>query len=385
MTEPSPNPAEGPPEWPPRHSSHRRFGRHHRPSWWPENEPWPPERGRSRHSPLFRRFGCFFASFIILLCGFLFIAPVLIGYLLGQVNFSHLSAGIPYLLGLAVFILALVFALGYGLRRLFTPLDELLNAADRVAEGDYSVHVSERGPQEMRSLARAFNNMASRLHLADEQRRNLLADVTHELHTPLTVIQGNLEGMLDGVYPADEANLRSLLDESVTLSKLVEDLRTLALAESGALKLKKEPADLGILIRDTAAAFQSQADSAGVVLSIETTNDLPWLELDPGRIRQVLNNLLANALRYTPSGGVVSIDYTQGDGRASVEVRDTGPGIPEEELAHIFERFYKSTDSGGMGLGLAIAKHLVEAHGGTLTAASKMGLGTTMLISLPAK
>jgi signal transduction histidine kinase len=385
MTEPSSNPTEQQPEWPPRHSSHRRFGRHHRPSWWPENEPWPPERDRSRHSPLFRRFGCFFAFLIMLLCGFLFVAPVLIGFLLGQADFSHLSTGIPYLVAFGVFILALVFAGGYGLRRIFTPLDELLNAADRVAEGDYSVHVRERGPREMRSLARAFNNMASRLHLADEQRRNLLADVTHELHTPLTVIQGNLEGMLDGVYPADEANLRSLLDESVMLSKLVEDLRTLALAESGALKLKKEPTDLGMLIRDASAAFQSQADSTGVTLVVEAAHDLPWLELDPGRIRQVLNNLFANALRYTPPGGVVSIHYTQDDGLALIEVNDTGPGIPEEELAHIFERFYKSTDSGGMGLGLAIAKHLVEAHGGALTASSKLGIGTTMLVSLPAK
>jgi signal transduction histidine kinase len=218
--------------------------------------------------------------------------------------------------------------------------------------------------------------------VADEQRRNLLADVTHELHTPLTVIQGNLEGMLDGVYPSDEANLRSLLDETVMLSRLVEDLRTLALAESGALKLKNEPTDLRMLIRDSVAAFQAQADSAGVALTVEAGEDLPWLELDPGRIRQVLNNLLANALRYTPSGGVVSIHYTQDDRQALIEVHDTGPGIPPDELGHIFERFYKSTDSGGMGLGLAIAKHLVEAHGGTLTARSTPGQGTSMLISL---
>jgi signal transduction histidine kinase len=380
MTNPTEQPSETPPEWASSHHSRRYFKQ--RPSWWPENEPWPPQRGRSRHHRFPRRFGCFFAFAMLSLCGFLFIAPILFGFLLGQVDLSHLSARVPYIVGLAVFILAVVFAVGYGLRRIFTPLDNLLNAADRVAEGDYSVHVEERGPREVRSLARAFNNMAARLLVADEQRRNLLADVTHELHTPLTVIQGNLEGMLDGVYPSDEANLHSLLDETVMLSRLVEDLRTLALAESGALKLKNEPTDLRMLIRDSVAAFQAQADSAGVALTVEAGEDLPWLELDPGRIRQVLNNLLANALRYTPSGGVVSIHYTQDDRQALIEVRDTGPGIPPDELGHIFERFYKSTDSGGMGLGLAIAKHLVEAHGGTLTARSTPGQGTSMLISL---
>jgi two-component system sensor histidine kinase BaeS len=381
MKDPADNSPETPPEWNSRHYSRRFFKQ--RPSWWPENEPWPPQRGRSRHHRFSRRLGCVFAFLSLLLCGFFFVSPVLIGFLLGQVDFSHLSARVPYLIGLAVFILAVVFAAGYGLRRIFTPLDDLLYAADRVAEGDYNVHVRERGPSEVRSLARAFNNMAFRLHLTDEQRRNLLADVTHELHTPLTVIQGNLEGMLDGVYPADEANLRSLLDETTMLSRLVEDLRTLALAESGALKLKKESVDLNMLIRDTTAAFQSQADSAGVALTIEAADDLPWLDLDPGRIRQVLSNLLRNALRYTPSGGTVAVRYSHSDGHALIEVSDTGSGIPEEELTHIFERFYKSTDSGGMGLGLAIAKHLVEAHGGTLTAKSAPGKGTTMLISLP--
>jgi two-component system sensor histidine kinase BaeS len=390
MTDSSPNPSEPSPEWTPRHSSRRYFSRRPRPTWWPENEPWPPGKNRRRHSPFFLRLGCgvVFVSLLVFgLCLFIS-ALVFIARVLGQASpsLTDLPLGIPVLVGLTVLILAVVLVGGYGMRRILTPLDDLLDAADHVAEGDYSVHVNEqRGPQEVRSLVRAFNNMASRLHLSDEQRRNLLADVTHELHTPLTVIQGNLEGMLDGVYPTDEANLRSLLDETVMLSRLVEDLRTFALAESGALKLKKEPTDLRMLIRDTVAAFQSQADSAAVALTVEAAEDLPWLELDPGRIRQVLSNLLGNALRYTPSGGVVSILYTQDERRALIEVRDTGPGIPEEELAHIFERFFKSTDSGGMGLGLAIAKHLVEAHGGTLTATSKLGLGTAMRVALPKK
>jgi len=269
------------------------------------------------------------------------------------------------------------------MRRLVVPLNDLLNAAERVGQGDYSVRVAEKGPRELRSLARAFNTMTSRLHITDEQRRELLADVTHELRTPLTVVQGNLEGMLDGVYPADEANLRSLLEETNILARLVEDLRTLALAESGTLKLKKEPTDLSMLIRDTLAAFQSQADSVGVSLTVETADDLPWVDLDPGRIRQVLSNLVANALRYTPSGSEIHVRYRQADKQALMDVQDSGPGIPPDELPYVFERFHKSTDSGGMGLGLAIARHLVEAHGGTITAESTPGHGTTMRITLP--
>jgi signal transduction histidine kinase len=235
----------------------------------------------------------------------------------------------------------------------------------------------------VRSLARAFNNMASRLHDTDEKRRNLLADVTHELRTPLTVIRGNLEGILDGVYPADETTLRSLLDETNLLSRLVDDLRTLALAESGALQLRREACDISALAGETLAAFQSQAQTAGVELVLEAARDLPWLEVDSGRMRQVLSNLVSNALRYTPASGRVIVKCFVGEGGLVLEVKDDGPGIPVSDLPHIFERFYKSTDSGGMGLGLAIARYLVIAHGGSIEAQSAPGQGTTIHISLP--
>jgi two-component system sensor histidine kinase BaeS len=289
---------------------------------------------------------------------------------------------VPSVVFIIPFVIMLLVMGAMVLRRLVLPLDDLLKAADKVGQGDYSARVREKGSREMRSLARAFNDMASRLTIINEQRRELLADVTHELRTPLTVVQGNLEGMLDGIYTPDEANLRSLLEETNILSRLVEDLRTLALAESGAIQLKKEPVDLSMLIKDTLVAFKTQADTAGVALTFETADKLPWLNLDPGRIRQVLSNLVANALRYTPQGGTISIHYWQADGKATVEVQDTGPGIPPDELPHIFERFYKSTDSGGMGLGLAIAKHLVEAHAGLIIAESARGYGTTMRIVL---
>ena len=355
-----------------------------RPHWWPETESWPPHM-RSSRPRFFRRMGCLFVLFnlisLLILAGIIAMVARRAG--LDHFPFNFGQWLVPFGVGVFLFVMLVIGLGGMSLRRLVIPLDDLLKAADRVGQGDYSVRVQEKGPRELRSLARAFNNMASRLNITDEQRRQLLADVTHELRNPLTVVQGNLEGMLDGDYPADEANLRSLLEETNILARLVEDLRTLALAESGSLQLRKEAIDLSMLIRDTLAAFKAQAGAAGVSLIVETSDDLPWLDLDPGRIRQVLSNLVANALRYTPAGGVIRVRYRQDENQALLEVQDTGPGILADELPHVFERFYKSTDSGGMGLGLAIARHLVEAHGGTITAESVPGAGTTMRITIP--
>ena len=182
---------------------------------------------------------------------------ILVARGLGLVKFQF--DPLQFLIPIGVFILPVVILLlvlgGVVLRRLVVPMDDLLKAADRVGQGDYSVRVQEKGPREVRSLTRAFNNMASRLNINNEQRRELLADVTHELRTPLTVVQGNLEGMLDGLYPLDEPNLRSLLEETNILSRLMEDLRTLALAESGAIQLKKESVDLSMLVKETLAVF----------------------------------------------------------------------------------------------------------------------------------
>jgi len=274
------------------------------------------------------------------------------------------------------------------LRHISAPLGDLLEAAGRIADGDYSPRVAERGPSEVRALARAFNGMAARLQLTEEQRRDLMADITHELRTPLTVIQGNLEGFLDGVYSPDETRLKSLLEETQILARLVEDLRTLALAESGALQLKKEPTDLALLIGETISAFRTQADAAGIRIDFQTGADALVLNLDPERIRQVLSNLIANALRYTPRAGAINVRYgrikSDGGKYAEVTVEDNGVGIASDVLPHIFNRFYKSRDSSGTGLGLPIARHLVEAHGGSITAESQPGRGTTMRIRLPA-
>ncbi len=356
----------------------------HRPPWWPENEPWPPVKGRLRRNPFFRRLGCAFA-FLNVFGLVLFVGAIVwLAGLFGQIRLPSAwqSWLLPVGVGLLIFVAILLVAGVFGLRRVFNPLDDLLEAATRVAQGDYAVRVPERGSAEVRSLSRAFNNMASRLDLADEKRRNLLADVTHELRTPLTVLQGNLEGMLDGIYPADETNLRSLLNETDILARLIEDLRLVALAESGALQLKKEPTDLVMLVRDTVNAFQPQAEAAGVKIMLVTPASTPQLlELDPGRIRQVLLNLMSNALRYSPSAGKIGVTCLMQAGIVVIEISDEGPGIPSGDLPHIFERYYKSADSSGMGLGLAIARHLVVAHGGKIEATSAEGRGTIIRIS----
>ncbi len=355
------------------------------PPWWPENEPWPPSG-----APWRRMKGRFFLrvtawlTFMFLISVF---ACTLTLYLV-----AGLSENLNLSLESALFGLALVLGLGLlflvtaarGWRRLATPFGQLLDAAGRVAEGDYSVRVSEGGAREVRALAAAFNSMTARLQTQDEQRRNLLADISHELRTPLTVIQANLEGLIDDIYPRDDAHLELILEETQVLSRLMEDLRTLALAESGALKLRKEPTDLAALVTETTAGFRPQAESAGVRLSVAAQAQSAPLNVDPARIREVLANLISNALAYTPVGGEIRVAYTEDENRhATLSVSDTGSGISAEDLPHIFDRFYRTKESPGSGLGLAIAKKLVEAHNGEIEVHSRIGQGTTVQVHLP--
>jgi len=280
-------------------------------------------------------------------------------------------------------VLFLIAFTGRALRRLTAPIGDVIDAVGRVADGDLSAQVRERGPREARALARAFNAMTSRLRASEDQRRRLLADVSHELRTPLSVVQGNLEALVDGVHPADEEHLRAILDETKVLSRLVEDLRTLSLAESGALALHREPTDLGALAKETIASFEPQAEQAGIALDAAAQAGLPLANTDPVRAREILANLVANALRYTPRGGRVRVDASAEDGKVALVVSDTGAGIPPDALGRIFDRFYKSAESRGAGLGLAIAKQLVEAHGGTIAATSVVGRGTQIRFTLP--
>lgn len=270
------------------------------------------------------------------------------------------------------------------LRRVGLPFGDVVDAADRVAAGDYGVRIAERGPRFLRVVARAFNGMAGRLQQQDRQRRDLLADIAHELRTPLAVLQGRLEGVVDGVYPRTEASFAELLQETRTLSRLVEDLGTLAHAERGVLGLRKEPTDVGALLHDAVRALEPDWRARRTNVAVEVAGDLPLVDLDPIRIREVIVNLVTNAIHHSPGGGSVVVSAGVMQETLVIDVRDRGPGIPPERLAGIFDRFQKGPRSRGSGLGLTIARSLAEAHEGTLTAESGVDEGTTFTLRLPA-
>jgi two-component system sensor histidine kinase BaeS len=358
--------------------SHPHRGRR-RPPWWPANEPWPPTDPPWRRVALIRR-----AAFaVVLLLGLLVAAAMLAAWLavLGLRQLGLGGAAVPLVLAGAV--VAAISLLSLALRRVARPMDAWLTAAAKVEAGDFTARLPLRGPHDLRRLARAFNAMTERLQADEARRRSLMADITHELRTPLTVIQGQVEGILDGVYPADQDHLLPVLDEARVLSRLIDDLRTLSLVEAGALKLQREPTDLGVLVGETVAAFRGQAESAHVSLGAVIEPGLPLVDVDPVRVREVIGNLLANAIRYTPGGGAVSVSCGSDTESVLVTVRDTGSGIAPEALPSIFARFYRSSDSRGSGLGLAIAKDLVEAHGGRIAASSELEKGTTVSFWLP--
>ena len=225
--------------------------------------------------------------------------------------------------------------------------------------------------------------MAARLEASDAQRRRLLADVAHELRTPLAVVRGNVEGMLDGLYAPDPARLDTILEETRVMARLLDDLQTLSTAEAGALRLDREPTDVAATAAEVAAAFAPRAAAGGVALRRRPPTGCRARSSTASAIRQVLENLVANALRHTPAGGTVAIGVARAATRIEVAVTDTGSGIPPEQLPTVFDRYARSADSGGSGLGLAIARSLVEAHGGTIAAEAAPGGGTTIRLRLP--
>ena len=299
--------------------------RHGPPPWsWRDQ---PPFGGRRRPPHFVRRMGCAFAALIVLAA-------------IGASTLVSLLGRSPHrVLPISALALVLILVLAAAFRRALRPVVSAFAEQNRL-------------------------------------RRQLMADVAHELRTPLAILQGRIEGLLDGIYPRDDTQLTELLEETRHLSRLVEDLGTLAHAEAGALELRKEPVDLGDLVRDVAASMPRP-------IAVEVPADLPIIEADPVRIRQVLLNLLANALRHTPEEGVIAVEVQARPQQMLIRIRDTGSGIAPEDLPRIFERFQKGSDSRGSGLGLPIARKLVLAHGGDIGIESVLGKGTEVTVSLP--
>ncbi len=290
-------------------------------------------------------------------------------------------------LSLALPIVAIILA-GRTFRGIASPLGDMTAAADELAKGDLSVRVPEGGTGEFNRLARTFNNMAAELELADQTRRNLTADVAHELRNPLHILQGNLEGLIEGVYEPDPEQYNAMLDEVRALSRLVEDLLTLSRAETGDLALVLETVQITDLLADVETSFSGLAASAGVTLQRSGGTGLA-IHADAGRLDQVLSNLVINALRYTQPGGAITLAAEPTPDGLRLRVSDTGAGIPPEDLPFIFDRFWRGdpsrshTKGAGAGLGLAIARQLVQAHEGLIHVESEPGQGTTFTIDLP--
>jgi signal transduction histidine kinase len=299
--------------------------------------------------------------------------------LLTRLNRSALAAAI--IAGVVALVLALLLAY-----RLLHPVQDLTQAATHMAKGDLSQRVPVRGDDQLATLGRTFNTMADSLEQAEHRRKALTADIAHELRTPLAVQRAHLEALQDGIYDLTPENLAAIQEQNQVLTRLVEDLRTLALADAGELALERTPTDLAALLERVVARFSPQAGEGDVNLNLVLEESNLTRSLDPQRIEQILNNLLSNAIRYTPEGGTIYIRlFTEGDD-VLITVRDTGPGIPEDAFPHLFNRFYKVDKSrrrhSGTGLGLSIARNLAQAHGGDLAASNHPRGGAVFTLRL---
>ncbi len=285
---------------------------------------------------------------------------------------------------LAIFLITVATLL---VRRFVNPLADVIYAAREVTHGKLSTRISSEGPQDMRSLSDSFNEMASSLERNDRERRDLLADIAHELRTPLSVIRGRLEGILDGIYAADGSQVSLALEQTYLLERLVDDLRLLTLAEMRQLHFEKKNLDLAQLAQHIVDMFSAEAQEKNMSLTLEKGNGKYEVEVDSQRMEQVIGNLVGNALRYVPDGSKIWLTLEETSREVKLSVNDNGPGVTEDELPYLFDRFWRKEKSrarsaGGTGLGLAIAKQLVEAQGGTIVANNLDGGGLQVQIAL---
>jgi two-component system sensor histidine kinase BaeS len=293
-----------------------------------------------------------------------------------SLNAAFIAGGISLILALLLVTL------------LLKPVNQLSAAAVRLARGDLSQRVETRGAKELVVLGDSFNFMAESLQRAEASRRAMTADIAHELRTPLAVQRAHLEALQDGIYPLTQDNLEVVLRQNQLLHRLVEDLRTLALADAGELRLEKQVLNLADLAADAVEGFKGGADQVGIGLELHIGSPCANINADPQRIQQILHNLLHNAQRHTPEGGKIDLFLTCGGSEARLSVQDSGVGIPPAALPHIFERFYRADPArshaeGGSGLGLAIARRLAELHGGKLEAANQTAGGAVFTLTLP--
>jgi len=350
----------------------------------PESSPEPRRSGMSR----FARFAFFFLITISLFVG----GGAALLYLTfskytGVKNIWLLVCGAPFAL-----VVLLIFTAFNLYMRFGKPLEQLFNAINEIEEGNLSIRVPENKSDMFSDLVKRFNKMVVELERAEQQRRNLTADIAHELRTPLHIIQGNLEGIVDGIYEPTTEHIKDTLDETQLLARLVNDLQTLSLAETGNLPLHPTRFLLTDLIQDLTSSFASQAASQGIHLIPTIFDSHQHLTADYDRLNQVLSNLISNALRHTPKDGTIFVETESSSNperSVRIIVKDTGAGIASEDLPFIFDRFWRADKSRSerahSGLGLAITKQLIHAHGGTIEAKSKLGEGTTFIIELPDK